>query len=279
MYNITDIKNYILFLKMRCGLSISLHPRAKEGLILTSELMTFNIHDNPYCVYVKNFSKAQKHCVECQRKIMEKCQDGSFCGSCFAGVREFVYPISNGHENVGFISVSGYRSENANSYISAASKKYFIPEKNLGEVYGMLNANVPSKEEVDTLLIPLCQMLELAYIRTENDSKSEEHPIDSVIRYIKQYHTQPITLADACAHLAFSRSYISHAFKQYTGQSFRQYLTEIRLADAKSLLQYSKLSITDIAFSVGFGDSAYFSSVFKKHFGQSPAAYRRMAGK
>ena len=275
MYNITDIKNYILFLKTHHGLSVTLHPIAKETLILTSDLMTFNIHDNPYCVYVKTFPNAQKHCVERQHKILGKCRSGSFCGCCFAGVFEFVYPISNGIETVGFISVSGYGKENSVSYINATAQKYCIPKKKLSEVYDALNKNIPSKEEIDTLLIPLCNMLELTYIKSKETETSEEHPIDSVIRYIKKNYTQPITLSDVCAKLHYSRSYVSHMFKQHTGRSFRQYLTEIRLDVAKTLLQYSGLSITEISFSIGFEDSTYFASIFKKHYGISPSVYRK----
>lgn len=275
MYNCTDIKKYILFLKTKHGLSVTLHPIAKETLILTSDLMTFNIHDNPYCVYVKTFPNAQKHCVERQHKILEKCRGGAFCGCCFAGVFEFVYPISNGNETVGFISVSGYGNENSSSYINAASQKYCIPKKKLSEVYESLNKSIPSKEEIDTLLIPLCNMLELAYIKSTKTETNEKRPIDSVIRYIKKNYTQPITLSDVCEKLHYSRSYVSHIFKQHTGRSFRQYLTEIRLEAAKTLLQYSGLSITEIAFSVGFEDSTYFASIFKKHYGLSPSAYRK----
>ena len=275
MYNCTDIKKYIFFLKTKHGLSVTLHPIAKETLILTSDLMTFNIHDNPYCVYVKTFSNAQKHCVERQHKVLEKCRNGSLCGCCFAGVWEFVYPISNGTENVGFISVSGYGTENASSYINATSQKYCIPKSKLSKLYGSLNKSIPSKEEIDTLLIPLCNMLELAYIKSKEVEASEEHPIDSVIRYIKKNYSRPITLSDVCAKLHYSRSYVSHMFKQHTGRSFRQYLTDIRLDVAKTLLRYSELSITEIAFSVGCEDSTYFASIFKKHYGMSPSAYRK----
>jgi len=275
MYDITHIKNYILFLKRHCGLSVTLHPIGRESLILTSELITFNIHDNPYCVYVKSFPGAQKHCIERQRKIIKKCESGSFCGSCFAGVREFVYPIRNGREIVGFISVSGYRTPDAESYVNSTAKTYFIPIESLTDAYGTLKEHMPSKEEIDTLLIPLCNMLELAYIRTENDNEKEEHLIDAVIRYIKKHHTQSIKLEDVCRQFACSRSYISHTFKKETGRTFKEYLTEIRIEDAKALLRYSGLSVTEIAFSVGMGNSNYFSGVFKRHVGVSPASYRK----
>ena len=275
MYNISDIKDYILFLKSRLGLSVTLHPVSDETLIIPSELITFNIHDNPYCAYIKSFPNSHKHCVECQNKVREKSKSGSFCGTCYAGVSEYVYPISNGHETVGFISVSGYASENADSYMKSLERKYSIPLCVSSEAYKNLKKVMPDKNEIDTLITPLCNMLELAYIRSENSVYPDNSIMAKVIRYVKQYHTQPITLDDVCADFSCSRSYVSHNFKRNTGKDFREYLTDLRLDDAKTLLLYSNLSITEIALAVGFSDSNYFSNVFKKRVGISPITYRK----
>ena len=119
-------------------------------------------------------------------------------------------------------------------------------------------------------------MLELAYTKIGDESSDEETLIDSVVRYLKQYHTENITLKDICDYFSCSRSHISHTFKKKTGKNIREFLTDCRLEDAKSLLKYSNLSITEIAYSVGFGDSNYFSNVFKKSVGMSPMKYRNL---
>lgn len=275
MYDVEQIKRYILFLKQQCGLSVTLHPIEQEHLIWPSELVTFNIHENPYCVYVKTFPAAHRHCIERQGKILARCREGAFCGTCYAGVREFVYPIFNGREAMGFISVSGYANDHPESYLSRTAERFGIPIKNLTETYQELKPFPADRERIDTLLIPLCNMLELAYLKSDGDGTAHERAIDRVLRYVKQYHTQSITLEEACKACACSLSQISHCFKRETGKSFREYLTDIRLADACTLLRYSKLGVTEIAYSVGFGDSNYFSSVFRKKYGCAPREYRR----
>lgn len=275
-YDVNDIKRYILYLKRECGLYVTLHPFGNESVITHSELITFNIHDNPYCVYVKTFEEAHNHCVERQDRIIAKCAEGSFCGSCYAGVKEYVYPITSGSEVVGFISVSGFKTENFSSFLQRASERYTIPIDSLREVYSELSAECPLKEDVDTLIMPLCSMLELAYLKNQGKSGGEEETIDGIIRYVKQHHTQNITLEDVCERFFCSRSFIGHNFKNKTGKSFREYLTEMRLEDAVELLRYSKLNVTEIALSVGFGDSAYFSNVFKRRYGVSPSEYRKL---
>ena len=275
MIDVSHIKSYIVFLKTRCRLSVTLHPMEKEDVILSSELISFNIHDNPYCILVKSFPHAQKHCVACQRKVARHCASGPFFGRCFAGCGEYVYPISNGDATVGFISVSGYGGEGADSYLDATSQKYAIPRDALGEAYGMLKQEIPPCEEIDTLLYPLCEMLELLYLKSRSDKSTEESLMDRILRYIKRHHARSITLEEVCAHFSCSRSYVSHAFKRITGQGFRDFLTVLRLEDAKLLLRYSGLNVTEIAGAVGFGDTNYFSNVFKKHVGQAPLTYRK----
>ena len=77
MNEILAIKNYILYLKNHCNLSISIHSHT-SNLLLKKELIVFNIHDNPYCICVKSCNEAYKHCCEKQIKISEKCQNGAF---------------------------------------------------------------------------------------------------------------------------------------------------------------------------------------------------------
>ena len=111
MNDITAIKNYILYLKKECALSVTLHSCGSR-LILKKDLLGFNIHENPYCVFVKSDKSAQKHCIKKQAQVAEKCKEGSFCGICHAGVKEFVYPVFFEGKVVGFVCVSGFSCEN-----------------------------------------------------------------------------------------------------------------------------------------------------------------------
>lgn len=270
---IIEIKKYILFLKEKCNLEITLHPQGSERLISSSELISFNIHQNPHCIYIKTFTDAQNHCVSRQNKIREKCKNGSFCGCCYAGVVEYVYPIYDGACQTGFICVSGYKSDNYISYLERISKDYGIPLENLKKTAQSLKSDIPDKEYVDSLIAPLVRMLELSYIKSNNNFKSTD--IENVIRYINRHYAEDITLGSICSTLSCSRSSISHNFKALTGQSFREYLTNVRLQSAKSLLKHSKLSITDVSYAVGFNDSNYFSYIFKMCVGVSPRMYRK----
>ena len=271
--SIEAIKNYILYLKRECFLSVTLHPLGEDTVIVPSELISFNIHENSYCVLIKTNKSAHCHCVERQEKFLEKCKEGAFSGVCYAGVREFVYPINNGERVVGFISVSGYKAENGGEYISSVSEKYGILKQDLTSAYESLKSVTPEREYVDTLIKPLCDMLELEYLK--NKVKNEETLTDKIIRYLKQNHTRNINSEEISSVFGCSRSKWSREFNKAVGMSLREYINKLRVEDAKTLLLNSRLSVTEIAYSVGFSDSNYFTNIFKKYTGLSPMSFRK----
>lgn len=68
--------------------------------------------------------------------------------------------------------------------------------------------------------------------------------------------------------------YFSSIFKQETGQSFVEYLTQVRMERACELLKCTSYRTSEIGEQVGYNDSHYFSSAFKKAMGQSPKEYK-----
>lgn len=274
------IERYIVYLITECGLSVTLHPLVKESLISFGSLMRFNIHDNSYCSFIKSTKQGQLHCHAQQKKAMKKCENGDFCGVCYAGVFEYVYPITDGSHIIGFISVSGYPHPTGDSYVTRAAELLGYSKETARKFYGTLKKTVPPKERIDTLITPLCRMLELAYrTHTPTASAEKESLNRRILRYVKQHYYMDITADALCERFHCSRSTFSHTFKKETGRSFRQYLTELRLDYARHLLVYSSLRVGEIAFSIGFNDANYFSNIFKKHEGCSPLEYRRRENK
>ena len=238
-------------------------------------LISFNIHDNSYCTYIKSCKNAYQHCCSKKNKVRLKSHEGAFCGVCYAGVQEYVYPIKVETETVGIICVSGYQCENASSYLHSVAKKFELDFEKLSKVYATLKTDMPPKNEVDTLILPLCEMLELAYLRLKNTKPIPQSFPEKILQYLKENHTERISSIDVCEHFSCSRSYMSREFNRYTSKTIKEYLAELRIKDAQALLESSGLSITEIAYSVGYGDSNYFSNVFREKVGISPHAYRK----
>jgi len=91
---------------------------------------------------------------------------------------------------------------------------------------------------------------------------------------INQYQTK-LDL-ETLAQLAHgSPFYLHHVYQQQTGQTPMAYLKQVRLAQAKKLLQTTTLPISTIATQCGFQSAAYFSTVFKQVYQQSPRVFRQ----
>ena len=273
---INVIQDYLLYLRKKCNLSVTLHPMRDETLITDSFLMSFNIHDNSYCSYIKSLPGGHARCLAQQKKVMNKClsEKNGFCGACYAGVCEYVYPFSDGGEVIGFISVSGYTCDRCEGHVSSVSEQFGSSVDSVKREYGKLKEKMPPKNEVDTLILPLCKMLELAYIKQPRNVL-DTSTMGEICRYVQRNYASDITEDLLCEQFSCSKSYFSHGFKKSTGKTFRQYLTDLRIYHAKQLLERSSLTVTQIAFSIGFNDSNYFSNVFKSRVGVSPRKYRK----
>lgn len=100
--------------------------------------------------------------------------------------------------------------------------------------------------------------------------------VEQAQKHIEKNHSYLITVEDVAVYVGISRSRLFRSFKLYTGKAPKEYLSEYRIEKACDLLRETELSISTIAYSVGFDNNLYFSKVFKKYRKVSPSIYRRL---
>lgn len=110
-------------------------------------------------------------------------------------------------------------------------------------------------------------------ISYRQDNRNEEL-VREVKAYIQNHYTRGITLNELASQFSVSTGYLSKMFLDYVGENFTEYLNMIRVNKAKELLKTTDKKIYQIADQVGFNDSYYFSSWFKKIVGVTPTTYR-----
>lgn len=101
-----------------------------------------------------------------------------------------------------------------------------------------------------------------------------EQQVERTIRWLSVQYSKPISIEEMSRSLGYNRTHLSKMFKQYTGMTPMHFLLKLRMERAKMLLR-EKLTVEQVAASVGFTDPLYFSKQFKKWFDRSPTEYRQ----
>ena len=273
---IQNITDYIDFLMRDRHLNIALHG----DIVNHDALVKYNIHPSPYCWYIKVDCHGWSTCMLKQQNVMKKCKEGSFYGTCYAGVGEFDYPVMNQEEVLGYVSVSGYK--NADDTVAASKLLHYAQKNNLDfelleqKRQQLLREEKPEKKQLDTLLYPLVFMLEAfcSEYRREKGAEAEGLKYE-VFQYVINNYTRKITMQELCKEFHYSVSSLSHMFKKQCGMSLNAYIEHLRLDKAKLLLENSDLSVTDISYMLGFCNPNYFSAVFRRKYQMTPKEYRK----
>ena len=107
---------------------------------------------------------------------------------------------------------------------------------------------------------------------TSLDEKFLQKAVDYVNEHIGDFD---FSLADFNSAMNMSRSSMAQKLKSLTGMTPSSFVNDLRLRSAASLIRRSggKIRISELAYSVGFNDPKYFSTLFKKKFGVSPIDY------
>ncbi|HEY3310694.1 MAG TPA: response regulator [Anaerolineales bacterium] len=99
--------------------------------------------------------------------------------------------------------------------------------------------------------------------------------IEQAKNHIDQHFMEPgLSLNELATLVNLSPSHFSTVFAQETSQTFKDYLTSVRIQKARELLRTTALRSSDISYQVGYNDPHYFSFVFKKNIGISPSEFR-----
>lgn len=106
--------------------------------------------------------------------------------------------------------------------------------------------------------------------------KSQSKAVLAAKQYINENYAKGLTLELIGQEVGLNPSYFSNIFKKETGNSFVDYLTDIRIQNAKNLLTETDLEIIEVSERTGFNDLKYFNRCFRKITGMTPAAYRKL---
>jgi len=176
------------------------------------------------------------------------------------------------HANLVHLRQSFQKSAMAVHPLNAALRE------NIQRLMGEADAywNQPNDEVSHAALRTLiCATLMEAIRQIHSPSLKPDRIVAAAIAYLNQHYLEPLSVAKLGEFLGYSRSRTFELFKSQTGLTPKDYLVRVRVEKAEELLRQTRRSIIDIAHSVGFNSSQYFSTVFRRYTGQTPAEFRQ----
>jgi len=145
------------------------------------------------------------------------------------------------------------------------------------EMHANSQEDSPFKSEM--LAAQLMQLMIMTYRAHQEQFPQPKKGVNSAIYQVQQYldehFSEDVSISDLARDMFLSPYYLSHAFKEWTGYSPKQYMTLSRISGAKELLFSTELTVSEISARCGFGDVSNFVRTFKKESGQTPEQYRR----
>lgn len=178
----------------------------------------------------------------------------------------------------------GVKSENATEIMATSTQNLAV--MSFSATTGREIESVITLNSDDPVALPmaLCgiflKVTTEFYASLEVAKPDKPDVIKSAVRYIENNYIQPFDVTQLAKELGVSRSYFTTIFTESMNCSPYKYLLRLRIEKAQNMLcESTSLSVTEIAYSVGFSSVERFSETFTKYVGLSPLAYRKANAK
>lgn len=129
----------------------------------------------------------------------------------------------------------------------------------------------------DELLSSLMKSIIISILRNKRRNISKDknlNIVNDIVRYIQKNYSKPVSNETIAEIFHFHPVYMNRIFKKQTGISVHAFLVNYRIEMAMNILRTKNVSVSDVAYSVGFSDVVHFIKCFKKHTGKTPLGYR-----
>lgn len=206
---------------------------------------------------------------EFERKLTNTIENANF-----EAFKINIQTLLRGNGNQSILSFS-FAANRLLFLLGSLARKYDIETKDIQKTIWNCQQSIwelNSQSKVIENLLQLAQLI-IEKVRMARFSNGKLI-VDSVRHYLDQHYASEISLTLLSELFHINSAHLSETFKNYVGQNFSDYLVNLRMDKAQQFLRDKELKIIDVANLVGFSNSGYFSTVFKKHFGQTPVEFR-----
>ena len=245
---------------------------------------SFGRSENEFCALAAGTGTGCGACLESQVRAQRgvACQRGPQQVNCFAGLTDVAVPVVvRGRHVATLMCGQVFRREPTQRDFAMILKFLAVGQDREWEsklrksYFGTPVVTAERFEAIIQLLNIFAQYLsDYADRHAIAGTVDEPAAVSSAKRFVQERVEGPIRLAQVVEHVRLSRFYFCKLFKRATGMTLTEYVTRVRLEKAKTLLVDPSMRISEVVYASGFGSIPRFNSVFKRHLGMPPTAYR-----
>ena len=243
---------------------------AEESAFFSKENSTVEVPllaKNPIDLAELDVGKLDRRMIESFLKSGKKSEIADF-------LSDFLESL--GRENIESMLFRQYVAMDVYFAIVSFLESLGTTKEEIGEICGNFRDGVKALSDAASTEKYLNDLLTAAIDQRNNISDRRYNRIIAEARdYIEEnYNKDDITLNSVAASVNVSPNHFSSVFKAETGQTFIEFLTNVRIEHAKELLRSTSMKSSEIGFEVGYKDPHYFSFIFKKTCGLTPKEFR-----
>ncbi len=208
------------------------------------------------------------------------------CGNKSSNFNAYIISFTTNSASMNYLANKKYNTPvSLRKYISLIineGNNAFVVQKNKPDVTQLeLNKDIPIGSVqmircyIEQFLIMLLRGSENKFPNLfSNKENMENHIIISVKKLLNQNLYSNIGVDEICQTLHYSRTYISNMFKKYCGTTINTYYNNLKITEAKNLIDKDIYSFTQISEMLGFNNPHYFTRVFKRVTNMTPTEYQ-----
>ena len=251
----------------------------------TGEIMTLcpPAHYNPLCSYIYNCPGGAAACARADRENIEKAAASkkSVVYECHAGLIDIIVPLFVNEMYIGCLTtgqiLKQQPDEKSFKEFLKKVKRFKLDKQKLRKYY--FNTIVMNDQQIEAM-VELMFLVGNYILESEAkimflESVNERKKVLAARQFIEQNYKKTLTVEDIAGSVFLSESHFSRMFKAEVGLSPINYLNQFRVAKAKEILHNTKMSITDIAYHIGYNNLPHFNRIFKELEGIAPGKYRK----
>lgn len=234
--------------------------------------------DSEFCQLIRKDARANRRCIESDRQACRRCRqtDALYTYTCHAGLTESVVPIRYENVIIGYL-MFGQVLQHADKEslwqdIERRCADITVDLQALCRAFSQLQPQTGDMIGAATQILEACACY--LWLERTMSLQSDTLPVH-ISEYLSAHLDGDLSAQALCAQFGIGRTKLYQVSKTFFGAGILQVVQNLRIHEAKRLLETTDASLGAIAEAMGYADYNYFIKVFGKEAGITPARYRK----